>query len=391
MTTTVPDPAAPARASGPGTLTRHGTWRLTWHGVRTVAALELRQRVRSTRWVWALVVFFVVVGGLTLLASGAIGSTYSSVGVGGQASDPSLRGPLLFAVVVFLVLGLGLLVTPTLSSTAINGDRNAGTLATLQVTLLSPAEIVVGKLLAAWLTSLAFLVTASPFLAYALAVGRTPVLSFFLVLLIVAVLLACVCGMGLGFSALTARSAGSTVLTFVAVAALTILTPILFAVTYPSITTTEDVTVLGVDPSYQWDSGERPTCELRTENDVAVTHTERTWWLLGVNPFVIIADGAGTSGDSASSTGSGETAADPLAELRRGVRELRAGPAETLDWCYSGVDGAPVSPTDRHVDTSPVWPWGLGVHLLLGLGGVTLAIHRLRIPQRTLARGTRVA
>ena len=67
-----------------------------------------------------------------------------------SALDTGSAGPLLFGAVTFLVLGLGLLVTPTLTSTAINGDRNAGTLATLQVTLLSPAEIALGKLLAAW-------------------------------------------------------------------------------------------------------------------------------------------------------------------------------------------------------------------------------------------------
>ena len=38
---------------------------LSWAGVRTVAVLELRQRVRSTRWVVALVVWFVVVGAIT--------------------------------------------------------------------------------------------------------------------------------------------------------------------------------------------------------------------------------------------------------------------------------------------------------------------------------------
>jgi hypothetical protein len=38
-----------------------------------------------------------------------------------------------------------------------------------------------------------------------------------------------------------------------------------------------------------------------------------------------------------------------------------------------------------------VWPWGLAANLLLGAAGVALAVRRLRIPQRALTRGTRVA
>ena len=56
-TVTTGGAAAPdAPAATPGTTGTRGvpagpgTWRVTWHGVRTVATLELRQRVRSTRW-----------------------------------------------------------------------------------------------------------------------------------------------------------------------------------------------------------------------------------------------------------------------------------------------------------------------------------------------------
>ncbi len=173
---------------------RSATWGLTWHGVRTVAGLELRQRVRSTRWIVALVVWFVVVGGITLLTSGAISALTSG---GASAGRPS-NGPLLFGAVTFLVLGLGLLVTPTLASTGINGDRNAGTLATLQVTLLTPAEIAAGKLLAAWAAACAFLVASLPFFGIAMALGGTPGTALPRVVLLVAILLAAVCGIGLG-------------------------------------------------------------------------------------------------------------------------------------------------------------------------------------------------
>ncbi|WP_448058757.1 ABC transporter permease [Cellulomonas hominis] len=397
-----PAPGGPGGPAGPGApaggqaprvpSAAPGTWHLTWHGVRTVTRLELRQRVRSTRWIVALVVWFVVVGAITLLVSGALGSLFGTSG-GPEPADRGRVGPLLFSVVVFLVLGLGLLVTPTLSSTSVNGDRNAGTLATLQVTALSAAEIVVGKVLAAWLSSLAFLVTSTPFLLWALAAGRTPVVSFFLVLALVAVLLACVCGIGIGFSSLTARAAGSTVLTFLTVAALTLLTPLLFVVTIPSISANEQVRIWSY-PSYADYDDDGSACQWQTVEQ-SVIHSERTWWLLGINPFVIVADGAGTGNGAADDPYGVNNGVDPLGGIRDGVRELRAGPATEVDYCQtwssdgSSSGSSPVGPRD--IDRSPVWPWGLGANILLGLGGTALAVRRLRVPQRTLAKGTRVA
>ena len=357
---------------------RSATWGLTWHGVRTVAVLELRQRVRSTRWIVALIVWFVVVGGITLLTSGAISALSSGEAFGERPSN----GPLLFGAVTFLVLGLGLLVTPTLASTGINGDRNAGTLATLQVTLLTPAEIAAGKLLAAWAAACAFLVASLPFFGIALALGGTPGTALPRVVLLVAVLLAAVCGIGLGFSALTARTAGSTVLTFLTVAALTLLTPILFGLTYPSISRTQTVEVSTVPQDW---TGEVDTeCEVRLE-ERSIAHTERTWWLLGINPFVVLADGAGTTEHARFA----DTGNDPLGVIRDGVRQLRAGPALPLDECWT--DETSVDDRIDAVSRTPVWPWGLGAIVLLGAGGFVVAVRRLHVPTRTLARGTRVA
>lgn len=358
---------------------RGTTWGLTWHGVRTVAVLELRQRVRSTRWIVALVVWFVVVGGITLLTSGAISSSSSGQAFGERPSS----GPLLFGAVTFLVLGLGLLVTPTLASTGINGDRNAGTLATLQVTLLTPAEIAAGKLLAAWAAACAFLVASLPFLALALAMEGTPGTALLRVVLLVAVLLACVCGIGLGFSALTTRTAGSTVLTFLTVAALTLLTPILFGLTFPAISRVQEVPVSSGPMSFDPDVGSAE-CEV-TLQERSVAHTERTWWLLGINPFVVLADGAGTTEHARFA----DSDNDPLGIIRDGVRQLRAGPAIPVDECWA--DDESVEDRQDAVSRAPVWPWGLAVNVLLGATGYVVAVRRLRIPQRTLPRGTRVA
>lgn len=386
-----------------------GTWRMSWAGVRTVATLELRQRVRSTRWVVALVVWFVVVGAITALTTGALGA------LAGQQSGPLHRGPLLFSVVTFLVLGLGLLVTPTLSSTAVNGDRAAGTLATVQVTLLTPAEIATGKLLAAFGAAGAFLVASLPFYGVAMAMGGTSVRTLLSVLVVTAVILAAVCGIGIGFSALGARTAGSTVLTFLGVAGLAVFTLVFFGLTLPTATSHEQVRVWGVPASSAQQcessapgdtscsgsatlgsgtvlgdgpgaggSSTVPACVWRAETR-DVVHTERTWWLLAANPFVVVADASAVpDGDLA-------TATSPFAAIRDGVRTARAGATGVVNECWGAGGPLALPGSTATPSTRPVWPWGLGFIVLLGAAGYVTAVRRLRIPQRTLARGVRVA
>ena len=130
---------------------------MTWTGVRTIMVLELRQRVRATRWrimlgIW-LTVLIVLCGGLVI----AVETTSPD----GASNDFLLT---LYDIVVCFVLGIGLIVAPTLSATSINGDRADATLALLQATALRSREIVVGKLLAAWVAAIAFLGVAVPFL-----------------------------------------------------------------------------------------------------------------------------------------------------------------------------------------------------------------------------------
>lgn len=388
MSAVIDEGAVPTGTSGPPTpATLPRTWTLTWHGVRTVAELELRQRIRSTRWIVALVVWFVVVGAITGLVWLSTRNVLApAVGLDSQVRN--LQGPIMFGLVVFFVLFLGLLVAPTLSATSINGDRSAGTLAILQVTLLSPFEIVLGKLLASWIAALAFLVVSVPFIGAALGAGGTPVLAMFVCLGVLALLLAAVCAIGLGFSALISRTSGSAVLTYITVASLSALSPIVFGLTY--LTTTHDETVrVWTVPTGGWTGDTPPACVWEDQVQ-PVTHTERTWWLLGINPFVIVADAAPQPKPETPNAISG----DPLGSIRTGVRSLRAGPAHEIDQCWSERAQSKdyVSPVaERDVDTSAVWPWGLGANLLLGAAGVWVAVRRLRIPQRTLARGTRVA
>lgn len=426
-TTTVPPTprARDARGSGSGSL------RLTWHGLSTVTLLELRQRVRSRRWFAALAAWFVVIGGVTALVIAAIPRSYS-----GNAELTT--GPLAFGLITFFVLGMGLLIAPTFTATSLNGDRLGGTLALLQATRLSALEIALGKLLAAWLTSAVFLLVALPFIAWSMVLGSISVWQVVVCFSVVFVLVAIVCAIGLGWSALISRPAGSTVMTYLTLAFMSIICGIVMGLLMPFTQSSDVVRVWGlsgpvraeyqrqVDDYFKNENGSQTTilpappidkCSWTTETQQRY-HVDRVWWLIAANPFVVVADAAPLPpGASADLSGYTMTSMDPLAALRFGVRALslpqpteqdrclelyQSSPGFNINYDAQGnvtsvttADGTPVpitSPVKRQVVSveTPIWPWGLGFNLLLGLAFFAVAVRRLTVPYGVLPKGTRV-
>ena len=366
-----------------------GTWRLSRSGVLTVARLELRQRVRSSRWIIILAVWALALGGLAALIHHAVfldnGDPTVTI-----AQRNGAAGAAMFGWVVLLVLALGSLVAPALSATSVNGDRAAGVLATLQATLLTPAEITVGKLLAAWTTALALLAVASPFLLWAYLLGGTPGGRLIVVLLLLAVSLLVECAIGLGWSALTARSASSAVLTYISVAFLGLGLPVLFGLLTPVVTTTETVHYRSEEPAPTTDPNQAPLmqCVDRVEQQ-PVTHYERIWWILAPNPFVVIADASPPR-----PPGAPDATSDVLSGTRNSVRDLRLGRDALPNYCYqdpAAQHAADAKRSAEREDLPSVWPYGLAANLLLGAGFVVITVRRLRAPTRRLPRGTRVA
>lgn len=281
-------------------------WRLSVNGLRTVTELELKQRIRSRRWIWALVAWFLVIGSITSLV---IFATSRTLDTDQSAPNP---GPMAFALNVFFVLGMGLIIAPTFTATSINGDRAAGTLATLQATRLSAAEIVVGKLLAALLTALVFLVVGLPFIAWSMVTGSISLWQVVACFAVVFVLVTVVCAIGLGWSALLSRPAGSTVMTYLSVVALTVISTFMLLLLSLLVRSPDTVRVWGIPDDVQteyqtqidtyWtdhpdgDSNglPQPPIDKCTWNTEAVmnVHMERVWWITVINPFVVVADAA---------------------------------------------------------------------------------------------------
>ncbi|MHB8275462.1 MAG: ABC transporter permease [Dermatophilaceae bacterium] len=369
------------------------------HGVRTIAVLELRQRVRTSRWPVVIGIWFLVIGAVA-------GLTWWAV-----HSQPRDRGTTLYDVTLFFVLGLGMLVVPSLTATSINGDREHGVLATLQTTMLTSADIVIGKLVAAWAISIAFLFAASPFLVWAWVAGGVEVGRMLLAVAVLAFVLAVVCALGLMFSTLTARTISSAVLTYLTVAALTFGTVIAFLISMPIMATQQSVRVKVVpdtwfqqidpaNPEGKRMTGPTPADCVYITRDQTIMHTERTWWLLALNPFVVVADAA-PSRKPVTFLGF-----EPLQMISDGARTARMGTKtpDSLNECWPELapnpgegDGSQQFQRDQQLQRDrlnkvhAVWPYGFVFLGVIGAASTWVAVRRLRTPIRKLPRGTRIA
>jgi hypothetical protein len=227
---------------------------------------------------------------------------------------------------------------------------------------------------------------------------------------VLAFVLAVICALGLMFSTLTARTIASAVLTYLSVAALTFGTVIAFLISMPILSTDQSVRVKVVpDTWFQENQPANPDDKnaagptaadcvyiVRTQK---VMHTERTWWLLALNPFVVVADAA------PSRRPMDYLGFEPLSMISDGARSARMGTTtESLNECWPELepsqglnsgsheqDRAQQVQRERLKAVHAVWPYGFGFLGLVGAASTWVAVRRLRTPIRKLPRGTRIA
>jgi ABC-type transport system involved in multi-copper enzyme maturation permease subunit len=311
-----------------------------------VVTQEFRMRLRTGRWRLLLGSWVAMLALFTFLVDDAMqaGRRYDvNAGLGGVP---------LFGALMFFVLASMLVISPALTAQSVNGDRERGTLAALQVTRLRPAEIAVGKLVAGWSVGLVALLLSTPFAGYATARGGLPLGRIPVVYAVVALLIGSVCAVSQALSALMTRTITSALLSYVVTAALTIGSVVVFLVALAF-----------------------------TTDRRGVQHSDEVWWLLAPNPFVILADSAPRVPSRLDQTGHivSPDDLDPLSSISKNLRELRV-PAE---YFYSDQPGPP---PDR-----PLWPYGLGFLVVLGAGSLVITTVRLRTPTDRLPPGVRVA
>lgn len=122
-----------------------------------VLARELKERMRRKRSAFVLTVYL-------LLLSGALWLLYLGASVAGTDGPGALRlaslGRAAFQTLLFAMLVLVCFIVPGLAAGGVAGERERQTLVPLQVTLLRPRSILLGKL-AASLAFVVFLVFAA--------------------------------------------------------------------------------------------------------------------------------------------------------------------------------------------------------------------------------------
>lgn len=328
-------------------------------GILTVAQLEFRLRLRTGRWRWLLAAWLVV---LTIIAALIRLSVREEV-VGEEVVD--YTGSFMFGGLMLVVLAMALLIAPALAAQSVNGDRERGTLAPLQITGLTSWDLAVGKLLASWGTGAVFLVVTTPLALWCLLEGGLGIGRILGVYAVMTLLIGVICALSLGLSAWAPRTTTSSVLAYLTVFALTVGTGVLFALVLA--VTSETVR----DQSFSY-SQPRP---------------DRVWWILAPNPFIVLADAAPETPTTTIQLPDGAVIeqrqeADLLGALSRTARELRAPPSVFLP----GNDTPEPAP-----EPGPVWPYGLGFQLVLAAGALVLTERRLRTPAGALPTGQRVA
>ena len=140
-----------------------------------VLARELRVRLRGGRAWLLLTVYLVLLGAICFLVYEAE-SGGGTTPFGDPFSPPSPTqfaavGRSIFEWLVFFMLLLVLFLVPGLTSGALAGERERQTLVPLQVTLLRPWQIVVGKLGASFAFLALLVLATAPLLSIAYLIG----------------------------------------------------------------------------------------------------------------------------------------------------------------------------------------------------------------------------
>ena len=180
-----------------------------------VLARELKERMRRRRSGFVLTVYL-------LLLSGALWLLYLGASAAGSDGPGALRlaslGRAAFQTLLFVMLILVCFIVPGLAAGGIAGERERQTLVPLQVTLLRPRSILLGKL-AASLAFVVFLVVAAlPLIGVSFLLGGVEPGEVVRGVAMVLAVAATVAALALTCSTLMRRVQGATVVSYALVA-----------------------------------------------------------------------------------------------------------------------------------------------------------------------------
>jgi ABC-type transport system involved in multi-copper enzyme maturation permease subunit len=333
-----------------------------------VLARELRERARSRRTFIILTVALAVLASILDLIYTA---TRPSAGIesvfNAAALDSARNGRQIFDTMLLLILLLVCFLVPGLTAGSITGERERQTLVPLQVTLLKPRSIVLGKIASSLAFVVLMLIATAPLLAVSLILGGITtgaVAKGLLMIFATAILLAC---LSVCISTLLKRSQSAVVLSYFATLMLLVGTLVIFGAQQ-----------VGADRDWH--------------------HSNKA--VLVFNPAVALTDIVSSQTDLARGSSGVTTPLSPLRELIRPNDSRFSfpfsgnGPQPTI--VISGPNGAPVriqtgtlqgaiAPGQQAVDESNnlgirFWVRSLVAYGLISFAAVAIASRRLRTP-----------
>ncbi len=204
--------------------------KLRWSGhLNPVLTRELRARARGRRATVALVAYlFLLCGGLLLLYAGQRQSQGNGFDANAVASGSSI-GQTMFGTLLFGILALVCFIVPAVTAPSIAGERERQTLVPLQITLMTPRQVLFGKLEASMAFTALLLVASLPLITVSYVVGGvriSQVLAGFAMVLAAATMIGC---LSIWASVAFRRVQGATVVSLVIVLALVFGTPLAYA------------------------------------------------------------------------------------------------------------------------------------------------------------------
>ncbi len=193
-------------------------------GRNPVLRRELLERWRGRRALTVVFVYTAVLAAFTLLLAwiGVRQIEFEAQWNGGFTGGGPMLGRFLMDNLLAVTMGLAMLLAPAYAASQISGERERQTLSLLRITLVSPGQIVLGKLLAsvAWL--LLLVMAAIPLTTLGFFLGGIELGQLVRGVVTLLAMTVSVSAIGIGVSSLMKRSTPSLVVTILVVGAIAV-------------------------------------------------------------------------------------------------------------------------------------------------------------------------
>jgi ABC-type transport system involved in multi-copper enzyme maturation permease subunit len=194
--------------------------------VNPVLGRELRERLRSGRSFVALTLFLTLLAGLTWAV---VAATTRDNGFNPDLSRITSSGRNLLDALVIGMMVLMVFLLPGIAATAVTGERERQTLIPLQISMLRPRSILIGKVLSAASYATLMLVAASPLFAAAYLLGGVTVGAAIRTMIGLIVVAAVITTIAVAWSTIVRRTAAAVIASYAFTLLLFVGAPIVYS------------------------------------------------------------------------------------------------------------------------------------------------------------------